>query len=127
LESFFNFDVFFTFFIALTLGLGGTLLVYVISRMITPFKKFKMKRERFECANPPSGKARGWFMMQYYCYLIIFLTIEPIMIFFFLFLLAERALLINSAVLFIGILLLLIPPLIFGLDAAKKLDMWKSD
>ena len=127
LYQIFDFNSFFSLVIALTLGLGGIFIVYIISGLISPRKKYAMKKERFECANPAMGKARGWFMMQYYGYLIVFLTVEPIMIFFFLLMLADRIYFLNSVTLLISILLILFPALIFGLDAAKKLDLWKSE
>ena len=112
--------------LALAIGLGAGLAGLIISRLITPRKDYAMKKERFECANPAVGKARGWFMMQYFGYIIIFLTVEPLMIYSFLFLLAGRVLFLNTVQLFAAILLMLAPPLIFGLNSATKLELWRS-
>jgi len=99
---------------------------FIISRLISPSKRYAMKQERFECANPAVGKARGWFMMQYFSYLILFLTVEPLMIYSFLFLLADRIFFLSTVQLFVVILLMLAPPLLFGLDSAKRLEFWRS-
>ena len=65
-------------------------------------------------------------MMQYFSYLILFLTVEPIMIYSFLFLLADRVFFLNAIQLFLAVLLMLVPPLIFGLASAKRLELWRS-
>ncbi|MEM2211499.1 MAG: NADH-quinone oxidoreductase subunit A [Nitrososphaerales archaeon] len=121
-----DFNAFITFLLALTIGIGTGIAGYIISRLITPLKYYDSKFERFECANPAVGKGRGWFMMQYYSYLIIFLTIEPIMIYCFVFFMVDRILFLNATQLFIIILLMIIPPLIFGLDASRRLELWRS-
>jgi NADH-quinone oxidoreductase subunit A len=112
-----------TLAVILSVGVVVGLLGYVISRLITPRKEYPLKFERFEAGNLPQGRARGFFVMQYYAYLIIFLTVEPIAIFFFI-------IMVNivsspfSIILFFILLLSLIPPLIFGLNEARKVTVW---
>lgn len=84
-----------------------------------------MKNERFECGNPPSKQGRGQLTMQYYPYLVVFLTVEPVFIFSFLLLMDARQAFTQVTVLFGVIILMLIPPVIFGLDSARKIHLWK--
>ncbi len=113
------------FVLALIGGLSAGLLGYVINRLVAPSKPFPMKYERFEAANPPTKKGRGWFTMQYYAYLVVFLTVEPVFIYLFLLLMEAHALFYSVVQLFGLILLMLIPPIIFGLDAARKISLWR--
>lgn len=112
-----------TLAVILSLGVIVGVLGYVVSRLITPRKKYPSKFERFETGNPTHGRARGFFVMQYYAYLIIFLTVEPITIYFFIIMIDMFS---NpfSIILFSILTLFLISPLIFGLNEAKKMRLW---
>jgi len=112
-----------TFAVILVLGVVVGIFGYVISRLITPRKEYPYKFERFETGNPPHGKARGFFVMQYYAYLIIFLTVEPIAIYFFI-IMIDMLSSLSSLIIFSILVLSLIPPLIFGLNEAKKVEIW---
>ena len=113
-----------TLAIAAIVGVGTGILGYAIGRLVTPFEYSHAKVKRYEAGNPPTGRARGWFSMQYYAYLIIFLTVEPILVYSFLFLMEAHLLFHDVVRLFLLILGLLIPPLIFGLDAARRVKLW---
>jgi len=115
-----------TFSIGLILGIGLGLIGILLGKLLAPSREFPRKRERYECANPPKGRARGLFMMQYYPYLILFLTLEPIMIYSFLFLLEAQRYPVNALLLFSGIVGMLIPPLAFGLHSARRLELWSA-
>ncbi len=115
-----------TFSLGITLGLGIGIIGILLGRVISPSKTFPKKRERYECANPPRGRARGLLMMQYYPYLILFLTVEPIMIYSFLFLLEAHSSPAFTLYLFLGILGIIMPPLIFGLYSARRLELWSA-
>lgn len=106
-------------------GLGAGLLGYVISRFVAPPKYYPMKNERFECANPPTKRGRGWFTMQYYGYLVVFLTVEPVFIYLFLLLMEAHVFYYSVVQLFGLIMLMLVPPIILGLDAARRIDLWR--
>ncbi len=115
-----------TLSIGLTLGIGLGIIGIVLGKIASPSRDFPKKRERYECANPPIGRARGLLMMQYYPFLLLFLTIEPIMIYSFLFLLESYKYPLNTLLLFAGILGFMIPPLIFGLHSARRLELWSA-
>jgi NADH-quinone oxidoreductase subunit A len=113
------------FILALIGGIGFGLVGYVLNRLVAPQKYFPMKNERFECGNPPSKKGRGLFTMQYYAYLVVFLTVEPLFIYLFLLLMEAHVFFLTVVQLFGLILLMLVPPVIFGLDAARKIALWR--
>ncbi len=114
------------FVLALLGGIGFGIVGLAISRLVAPPKSLPMKNERFECGNPPTKGGRGQFTMQYYAYLVVFLTVEPVFIYSFLLLMDARDAFSQVVQLFSVILLMLIPPLIFGLDSARKLGLWKK-
>lgn len=119
-------NVIIAFVVALVGGIGLSLLGLVVSRLVAPPKYYSMKNERFECGNPPTKKGRGWFSMQYYAYLVVFLTVEPVFIYLFLLLMESHTLLYANVVQLFGlIVLMLIPPIVFGLDAARKVSLWR--
>ncbi|RLG53305.1 MAG: hypothetical protein DRN96_00225 [Thermoproteota archaeon] len=113
-----------TLALAFAIGVVIGAIGFVLGRIISPRRELPMKRERYECGNKPMGRARGWFAMQYYPYLIVFLTVEPIAIYCFLSLiLAKEALLQVSAILAL-IVAMLAPTLLFGLEAARRVELW---
>lgn len=113
-----------TFAITVVVGVGIGILGYTIGRLVTPSEYSHVKVRRYEAGNPPTGRARGWFSMQYYAYLIVFLTVEPILVYSFLFLMEAHLLFSDVARLFLVILGMLAPALIFGLDAARRVKLW---
>ena len=113
------------FVLALAAGVGFGIVGYVISRLVAPPKPLPMKNERFECGNPPTNQGRGQLTMQYYAYLVVFLTVEPVFIYSFLLLMDAHQAFFNTVALFGIILLMLTPPIIFGLDSARKIRLWK--
>ncbi|RSN75078.1 MAG: hypothetical protein DSO07_02380 [Thermoproteota archaeon] len=121
-----EYEVLATISIGLILGIGLGLIGILLGKLLAPSRDFPRKRERYECANPPKGRARGLFMMQYYPYLILFLTLEPIMIYSFLFLLETHKYPVNALILFSSIVGMLIPPLIFGIHSARRLELWSA-
>ena len=116
---------FIAFILALAGGVGFGLLGLVVSRIVAPPKPLPMKEERFECGNPPVKKGRGLFSMQYYAYLVVFLTVEPIFIFMFLLLMNVRQSFSSVVGIFSLVMLMLVPPIIFGLDSARRIALWR--
>ncbi len=122
----FSSGVFITFLLGITIGVGLGLVGLLLGKLLAPTRDLPKKRERYECANPPRGRARGLFMMQYYPFLILFLTLEPIMIYSFLFLLEAHVNIVNTTLLFLGIIAILVAPLIFGLYSVRRLELWSA-
>lgn len=123
LDSYIN--AYIVFIVIVTLGIGTGILGYFLSRLVSISKPEQAKDFRYECGNLPHGRARGWLAMQYFAYLIIFLTIEPIVIFSFTYLPLSYKFPITSIILTILIILILIPPLLFALQSAKSIDLWR--
>jgi len=115
------------FLAVLVIGVGIGSLGFVLGRLLAPSRYLKRKRLRYECGNPPSGRARGLFIMQYYPYLIVFLTVEPVMIYSFLLLMEAHSSPYKVLWLFLLILGIVTPPLIFGLNSARRLRLWSAD
>ncbi|KXA99805.1 hypothetical protein AKJ40_02370 [candidate division MSBL1 archaeon SCGC-AAA259M10] len=111
-------------FLALTLPVAALLVGFFLSRLFTPRDYSKEKYDRFEAGNPPTGRARGYLAMQYYPYLVVFLTVEPVLIFIFLSIMSlhEYTLLVGSLFAILTIILAL--PLAFALDSARRLKLW---
>lgn len=65
--------------IILVAGYGG----YKLISLIVPHEYSPLKVSRFEAGNVPSGEGRLWFPLQYYGYLLIYTTIEPIVVLLF--------------------------------------------
>jgi len=118
-------DTIVAFVLALGAGIGFGLFGFAVSRLVAPPKPTPLKNERFECGNPPSKEGRGQLTMQYYGYLVVFLTVEPVFIYSFLLLMDAHQAYFTVVALFAVILLMLIPPLIFGLNSARKIHLWK--
>jgi NADH-quinone oxidoreductase subunit A len=60
----------------LVAGYGG----YKILKLIVPSNPNPLKVSRFEAGNIPTGLGRLWFPLQYYGYLLIYTTLEPIIV-----------------------------------------------
>ncbi|AOL16058.1 NADH dehydrogenase [Sulfolobus sp. A20] len=60
----------------LAAGYGG----YKFLTLVLPSKPNPLKVSRFEAGNIPFGLGRLWFPLQYYGYLIVYTTLEPIIV-----------------------------------------------
>ncbi len=115
------------FAVALALGVGIGVVGFALGRILSPTRELPKKRKRYECANPPVGRARGMFWMQYYPYLILFLTVEPAMVYSFFVCLTAASAPVRAAGVFAGIFALLLPPLVYGLRLAGRIELWSAD
>jgi NADH-quinone oxidoreductase subunit A len=113
-----------TLLLALILPTLGLFLAFVAGRVLTPRAPNPDKLARFEAGNPPFGRARGIFPMQYYPYLVVFLTVEPLVIYLFLILMTLHDTPVTVALLFGALCGMLAPPIIFALDSARRLNLW---
>ncbi|HLN88528.1 MAG TPA: NADH-quinone oxidoreductase subunit A [Candidatus Binatia bacterium] len=109
---------------ALAGGIGFGAVGFALSRLVAPPKPLPLKNERFDCGNQPTTQGRGHLTMQYYAYLVVFLTVEPVFIYWFLLLMDAHQAFVPTAELFGVILVMLIPPIVFGLDSARKIGLW---
>lgn len=119
-------EVIMTFSLGISIGMGLGIIGFLLGKILSPAYGYPRKKERYECANPPRGRARGLFMMQYYPFLILFLTLEPIMIYSFLFLMEAHRYVINVSLLFGAIVAILASPLVFGIYYVRRLELWSA-
>ncbi len=119
-------EVLVTFSLGVAIGIGLGIIGFILGKILSPAKEYPRKRERYECANPPRGRARGLFMMQYYPFLILFLTLEPIMIYSFLFLMEAHRYILNTTLLFGAMVAILASPLVFGIYYVRRLELWSA-
>ena len=117
-------NVLITFSLGIVIGVGLGAIGLILGKLLAPSKDLPKKKERYECANPPQGRARGLFIMQYYPFLILFLMLEPVMIYSFLFLLEAHRYIFNVSLLFTAMVAILVSPLIFGICYAMRLELW---
>ncbi len=109
---------------SIIVGFGIGIFGYLLARLVSPRKDLPLKRVRYECGNKPLGRARGWYAMQYYAFLILFLTVEPITIYLFILLIMANTALVDVSILFLLILGMLAPTLYFGVKVAGRLKLW---
>ncbi|MDK2383254.1 MAG: NADH-quinone oxidoreductase subunit A [Candidatus Korarchaeota archaeon] len=119
-------EILVTFSLGIAIGIGLGIIGFILGKILSPAKEYPRKRERYECANPPRGRARGLFMMQYYPFLILFLTLEPIMIYSFLFLMEAHRYILNTTLLFGAMVAILASPLVFGIYYVRRLELWSA-
>ena len=120
-------QVLLAFSAVLIIGIGIGVLGFILGRLLAPSRSLERKRLRYECGNPPRGRARGLLMMQYYPYLIVFLTVEPVMIYSFLLLMEAHNSPYRVMLLFLTVLGIITPPLVFGLNSAWRLKLWSAE
>jgi len=103
------------------------LIAHYISIAISPEIEYVMKRERFESGNPRSGRSRGFFIMQYYPFLLMFSSLEPLIVLLVFILISPHELLnlITYAVLVSFIIIL--PILYFAYKFAEDLSLWREE
>lgn len=68
------------FISVLLAGIGG----YKFLNLIVPKSDNPVKFDRFEAGNIPTGEGRLWYPLQYYGYLLVYTSIEPILTILFL-------------------------------------------
>lgn len=112
--------------IALALSLGVSLALglaaFVVGRLLAPSRPTAVKVSRYEAGNIPLGRARGRLSIQYFGYLLIFVTFEPIVVMLL-------TLVAVKLPLHVTLLLLLAPALyLVGLqaviDKVRRVELW---
>ncbi len=70
------FDNYLPFAILLIIGIVFVAIALVMSRMVRPSNKTKVKLSTYECAETPVGDARIYYNIQYYMIVIVFLIFD---------------------------------------------------
>lgn len=105
-------------------GYGG----YKILSMVVPSEYNPVKVSRFEAGNIPYGEGRLWFPLQYYGYVLVYTSIEPIVV--LLFAISEAAY-TTSFILFRDLLILILssivilyPILYYAVKQVNTIEYW---
>jgi len=99
---------------------------YYISIAVSPDVEYVMKRERFESGNPRSGRSRGFFIMQYYPFLLMFSSLEPLVVLLIFILLSPYDLLNLVSYVLVVSLIIILPILYIVYKYAEVLDLWRE-
>ncbi|BAB67322.1 MULTISPECIES: NADH-quinone oxidoreductase subunit A [Sulfurisphaera] len=105
-------------------GYGG----YKILSMVVPSEYNPVKVSRFEAGNIPYGEGRLWFPLQYYGYVLVYTSIEPIVVLFFA---ISEAAYTTSFILFRDLLILILssivilyPILYYAVKQVNTIEYW---
>lgn len=103
-------------------------IAYLVGRIFSPSMDFPTKVERFESGNIPYGRGRGYFLMQYYPYLLMFIAMESyIVLILFIALSAIAGVILNAFLLILLSTIIILPPFVYALKKAGVIDLWKAD
>ncbi|PWV37469.1 MAG: hypothetical protein DJ555_02075 [Desulfurococcaceae archaeon] len=103
-------------------------IAYLVGRIFSPPVDFPTKVERFESGNPPYGRGRGYFLMQYYPYLLMFIAMESyVVLIIFIALSTVAGIVLNSLLLIILSTIIIFPSFLYALKKAGVIDLWKAD
>lgn len=105
-------------------GYGG----YKLLSLIVPSEYNPIKVSRFEAGNIPYGEGRLWFPLQYYAYVLVYTSIEPIIV--LLFAIAEASystsfiLFRNLIILLVSTIVILYPILYYAVKQVNIIQNW---
>lgn len=99
---------------------------FIVGRALAT-KDYPMTFERFESGNPPVGRGKGWFVMQYYPYALMFMIIEPIIIFLLFLLVGFKNYPIDALLIAVISISIALPAILFANGQAKVIEKWKME
>ena len=103
-------------------GYGG----YKFLSLVVPSEYNPVKVSRFEAGNIPYGEGRLWFPLQYYGYVLIYTSLEPIVVLFFA--IAEAALspllFRNLLIIILSSIVILYPILYYAVKQVNIIENW---
>ncbi len=103
-------------------------IAYLIGRTFSPPIDFPTKVDRFESGNIPYGRGRGYFLMQYYPYLLMFIAMESyVVLILFIAFSAVAGVILNSFLLILLSVVIILPSFVYALKKAGVIDLWKAD
>lgn len=112
--------------LALTLGLIWLLKILTQGRPdVESLERFKYLR--YESGNPMKGEARKVLSMQYFGYLVLFLALEPALILVALTLLVSPGNVRNLVVIYLILILVFTPLLVYGIRESRRVESWTLD
>jgi NADH-quinone oxidoreductase subunit A len=101
---------------------------YIIGRAMAPPIDYPTKAERFESGNLPSGKGRGYFLMQYYPYMLMFIAMESyVVLIVFIALSSIAGVIVNSILLILLSAIFILPSFAYAIKKAGVISLWRAD
>ena len=112
-------------FLLTVIPLALGIVAFLAGRLLAPPKPSSVKLARYEAGNPPHGRARGWLAMQYYPYLLLFLTFEPVAVILLVLGLIAAGFAVNIFVLVAAFALVYLPQLFAVVAQSRDLKLWE--
>jgi NADH-quinone oxidoreductase subunit A len=113
--------------IALTLVIGvlAGALVMMLAYLLAKGPEGRFKKKRYEAGNPPKGEAKTQLPFQYYGFLLLYLSFEPIVALLFLYTLVPREVTAKAFSLLLVILTMFLPIISWGVKSAEEISRWE--
>jgi NADH-quinone oxidoreductase subunit A len=113
-------------FVMALVGVGFSVPVIVLPRILAPRRPNPIKNAPFECGQVPVGAGKVHFMMQYYAYLLMFLVFDVLAMFLYAWAAAYQPLGLGlysdwMLTLFMGVLFV---PMGYALLLAGRRELW---
>jgi NADH-quinone oxidoreductase subunit A len=109
------------------IGLGYA--IYLILKLILPSRYNPIKVSRFEAGNIPTGEGRLWFPLQYFGYVLVYMSLEPIIV--ILLIISQTPYYINNNI-FLKLLIivcsfvvLMYPVIYYGIKLSDMIKYWE--
>jgi NADH-quinone oxidoreductase subunit A len=107
-------------------GMGFTVPVVVVPKLLAPKRPNPIKNAPFECGQVPVGAGKMHFMMQYYAYLLMFIVFDVLSMFLYAWAAAYKPMALGLSsdwmvTLFMGTLFV---PMGFAIYLAGKRELW---
>lgn len=106
--------------IIMLIGIAVPILSYLIGKALAS-PDYPSKTRRFESGNEQIGRARGIFLMQYYPYALLFMTVEPFVVFVFILLLVLG---VSTTIAFVVGVGVMVPSMLYATKNAKVAARW---
>jgi len=111
-----------TIVVILAVGYGG----YKFLSVALQGRPSPLKTARFEAGNIPTGEGRLWFPLQYYGYLLVYTSLEPIIVLLFI---GSSVLTVQASyylLLVIGVLAAVLYPIVnYAVRQINVLSYWE--
>jgi NADH-quinone oxidoreductase subunit A len=111
-----------TIVVILAVGYGG----YKFLSVALQGRPSPLKTARFEAGNIPTGEGRLWFPLQYYGYLLVYTSLEPIIVLLFI---GSSVLTVQASyylLLVIGVLVAVLYPIVnYAVRQINVLSYWE--
>lgn len=112
--------------IAVALLLGLTLLAIYAVYLIAPQAPTEAKRRRYEAGNPPHGEPKAPLAMQYFGYVLMLVTLEPLVVLPIVYF-ALKPTSLASAAMVLAALALVAAASIYGYAHSRDIRKWTVD